>query len=326
MVKSRPIVNLPPLRPKALLIVVVALVALLAAEVGTLGALDYSKGWLAVVDTTAATSPADPVRLSDFNWDPSLFANDPDLAPFVHVVRENCPNLGGLATAKCLSNVLAARFAHGGPTQELFDANFSPVAVLRKHLAGEEGHCVTRSGIIATALLASGIPARMVQLYVPSAGHNAIEVFEPSRGWIFFDPTYGGELRLSGESRSAVALIGQAEKVEWVQSATPVKTAKGEVMNGQLAYAHGSSVLLSGHLIYPEPWLYTRVGRKLAPAPFNAKFLVIGTGSWRLAFVRRFLLVSIVLTMGTLVLLPAAFAVRLRSRRRRSGAASAVVA
>ncbi len=266
--------------------------------------LDYSRAWFDQASLTETL--AEENTLGGFSWDPTRYVGDPNLATYAAFKRQHCGDRTGLAAATCLGDELAARFPHGKPSGELFDRNYRPATLLKRHLDGEPGHCVTRSGIIATALLATGIPARMVQLHPPAAqmggDHNALEVFEPGQGWIFFDPTYGGELRSPSGRRSAAALVADGGRVRWVQTGNVPVALGGETLDGAATYAGDPSPLLTGYLVYPEPWLYTRVGDKVAPWPFQASYLLVGAPSRDLTYRRRALHVCIAVAAIALVL------------------------
>ena len=288
---------------------------LLVADVLTLQRLDYSKGWLDRTSVAEELHPADPLRLGKLSWDPHIYANSPQLGPFLALVRDHCPSLRPIETTRCLSNFLAARFSQGAPRHDLFDEAFVPIDDLNRHLAGEPGHCVSRSGIIATAMLAAGMPARVVQLRpLADTGHNALEVYDPEFGWIFFDPSFGGELKSSDGRFSAVALLASEGRPQWIQSAKRPDLTSGLPSDWKGLYAGATPQILRGHLIYPEPWLYTRVGPRLAPAPFRARFHVVGPRSLRLAFGRMFLHGGIVLTAMALLVLTAQTALSWRRR------------
>jgi hypothetical protein len=280
-----------------------ALTALLALELGLLGSMDYSKAWMTRTSLSEALQPQPPWRLAGLDWNPDAYAGNPKLEPLQQMVRQHCPDRSSLETAVCLSNLLAARFPHGNPKHELFDRNFDPVATLQSHLAGAPGHCVTRSGILAAALLSVGIPARMLQL-IPSfqhrqdrrSGHNAIEVWDPHVGWIFFDPTFGGTVKTKSGEQSAAALLAAGGGLSWMQLSAVPATVGTEPLDGQRAYAGNPTPRFHGNLIYPEPWLYTRVGRKQAPGPFTGSFVVVGPPSLRLAVGHQLLLGMIVVT------------------------------
>jgi hypothetical protein len=309
-------------------ILIRTLVPVLAVALGlellVLEKLDYSKGWLERIDLSEAEHPTHPLALGNLSWDPGFFVGNPELAPFAQMVREHCPRLGPIETARCLSDLLAERFPHGDPSQELFDRGFSPAADLQRHLEGQPGHCVTRSGIIATALLASGISARMVQLLPPAGvagGHNSIEVFDPNAGWIYFDPSFGGELESSHGGRSAAALLAASGRPHWLQSGKTPAVVAGKALDWRDIYAGTAPPILAGHLVYPEPWLYTRVGARTAPAPFRARFLVVGPRSWRLSFGRKFILAGLLMTATALFVVSAKVALSFRRARRRASTA-----
>ena len=265
--------------------------ALFCGQATLLAKLDYAKAWFERLDFGEAIDPRGPqgpLALGTLHWDPRFYVGQPALAPFAALARSECPGSEPLKTAICLSNVMAIRFPHGRPSHELFDANFDPARALTRHLNGEPGHCVSRSGILATALLASGIPARVVQLYPPSGhvqeGHNAIEVYDPAQGgWIFFDPTYGGRLESQTGARSAAGLVVAAGALRWIPLAMPASYPP-QPFDGAVTFSGAPTPRFSGHIVYPEPWLYTRVGKKQAPAIFSGTFLSVGPRSLRLAW------------------------------------------
>jgi hypothetical protein len=276
---------------------------LLGGLLSLLGLMDYSKGWLTRTSLADALEPPSPLALGSLDWNPAGYAGHPSLKPFVDLVQKHCPGEKSFATVVCLSDLLAERFPHGLPSVELFSAGFDPVATMNNHLAGAPGHCVSRSGILTAALLAVGIPARMVQL-VPSyldrndrrSGHNALEVWDKRMGWVFFDPTYGGTLQTAAGEQSAAALLAARGQFVWRQLGKIPAAVGHEVLDGQDAYDGNPTPRFNGHLVYPEPWLYTRVGTKQAPGPFNGAFLVVGVPSLRLALGHWLVLGSVAAT------------------------------
>jgi hypothetical protein len=219
----------------------------------------------------------------------------------------------------CLSNVLAARFGHGGPRQQLFDAKFDPTTALASHLSGASGHCVSRSGIIATALLATGVPARVVQLvWSPAegapAGHNALEFLDPEKGWTFFDPTFAGYFENASGSRSAAAIAFSGKAAIWRVAGVAPAGLETLPTPADSAFLSPKAVAF---LSYVEPWLYTRVGKPVAPRPFNARFVMAGPAASSMVLshwaLRGAILVTALGLAGCLVV-----AVRVRSRARRS--------
>jgi hypothetical protein len=265
------------------------LIALLALEVLGLKGMPYSTGWLLRTSLARALQPTMPLALGSLNWDAAPYQGAPALEPFRRVVEEHCAGQSPLETTICLSDLLAERFPHGEPEVELFDAHFDPVATMNHHLAGRPGHCVSRSGILATALLSVGIPARLVQMAPsfkvrndPRGGHNAIEVWDHRTGWIFFDPTSGGSIKTPAGEQSAAALLAAGGGVIWLQLGK-VPASPRQPLDGRITYAGNPTPRFSGNLVYPEPWLYTRTGVRLAPGPFRATFMVVGPPSLQLA-------------------------------------------
>jgi hypothetical protein len=113
--------------------------------------------------------------------------------------------------------------------------------------------------------------------------------------FFFFDPTFGGTAKTPAGEQSAAALLASHSAIRWTQlGAVPAST--GEPLDPQSAYDGVPTPRFNGHLVYPEPWLYTRVGRKLAPGPFNGLFVVVGPPSLRLAVGHWLLLGAIVAT------------------------------
>lgn len=238
----------------------------------------YSKAWLTTVTAEEAIRPPTLEKLGGTSWSPAMYVSEPSLAPFALLRNQHCPGRSTFDTVVCLSNLLAARFAHGSPHKDVFDVRYEPTAILQRHLAGEPGHCVTRSGIIATALLASGIPARLVQVQwsLPAAGiggHNALEFWDDQRGWTMFDPTYGGYFEVSDGARSLAAVALAGRTASWHQAAS---VPAGLIVDREAMSSSPVYVTDIGFVSYVEPWLYTRVGPHIAPLPFNGTFVLVG--------------------------------------------------
>src|SRR4051794_28336216 len=138
--------------------------AALLAQLLLLRGLDYSKAWFSAVAVQDALVPRDPLALGGLRWDPAPYVHAPELDSFRAMVNEHCAGRAAFETAVCLSDLFAVRFRQGEPDQEFFQKSYDPAAALARHLAGRPGHCVTRSGLMATALLSAGFPARVVQL------------------------------------------------------------------------------------------------------------------------------------------------------------------
>lgn len=302
---------------------ILALSLLLLGELVVLQQSSYSKAWLRTVTAEEAIRPPTLDKLGGTSWSPSTYVSEPSLAPFALLRNQHCPGRSTFDTVVCLSNLLAARFAHGLPHKDVFDVRYDPAGVLQRHLAGEPGHCVTRSGIIATALLASGTPARLVQVqwFLPAAGiegHNALEFWDDQRGWTMFDPTFGGYFEVSNGARSLAAVALAGLTATWHQAAT---VPAGLIVDRDAMSSSPVSVADIGFVSYVEPWLYTRVGPHIAPPPFNGTFVLVGPRAE--AFVARHwaLRAAIVATALAWAVMLSLAVLRIARRRRMSGQA-----
>lgn len=248
------------------------------ASLWALKALPYSS----IEFESIATAHEPPAKTGSFDlgtlhWEASTYTRSPALEPLRVFFRQTCGAKAGTDAVLCVSNAFADAFAHGDPKHETFEAHYDPVADLRDHMAHEPGHCVTRSSLLSAILLSVGVPARMVQLVTPTGnGHNLIEVFDSaSRTWVLFDPSVGGFLHVQGKAATADVVTLQPESVR--------------VGDHGRAPEHGivkdraySELLVPGVLaLYPEPWLYTRVGERLATRPFRARFVRLGEPTWQ---------------------------------------------
>jgi hypothetical protein len=271
-----------------------ALLALAAVQLFVLRRFDYSKAWLVHASMQEARAPRDPLALGDLHWDPARYQRSPALAPLRALVADHCAGKSSVATAECVSDLFARHFAHGIPAREFFDAEYSPAADLAEHLGGAPGHCVTRSGLLAAALLSAGFPARVVQLMPRTGGGpNVAEVWDAARGWVLVDPSFRVTIEGSDGTASAAAAQASPAQVRW-----RLNTALHEVVGAGSPINFGNlSRLVAGHLVYPDPWLYTRVGHRSAPAPFQARFVIVGPPSFRLGIVQPLLHIGITLAL-----------------------------
>jgi hypothetical protein len=272
------------------------LAALVAGQLALLRQLPYSRAWFTAVTVDEAYAPGDPLALGDLRWDPAPYAAAPSLAPLRALVASQCPARDALGTASCLSDLFAARFAQGPPGREFFATSYDPTEDLASHLAGAPGHCVTRSGLLAAALLACGFPARVVQLVPASGGgHNVAEVWDQARGWVFVDPTYRLTLDGAQGEMSAAAGLRSVDTARWRvnEAVRPIAGADKE----RKALFAEARILLGGNLVYPEPWLYTRVGHKHGPAPFQGRFVIVGRPTLTVGIGHRVLALGIVLSL-----------------------------
>ncbi len=144
-------------RRRPLFWVMFALVPLLVTLLVILAELPYASALLLPGDASSDGPSVDgtfeigpmPVHLGDYQG--------PELQAFRDYKHETCGDKGGIELAICLSNGLAKLFPHGAPDIEFFSRRYHPVADLAARKLGKPCHCVTRSALIATTLLASGI-------------------------------------------------------------------------------------------------------------------------------------------------------------------------
>jgi hypothetical protein len=168
-------------------------------------------------------------------------------------------------------------------------------------MAGAPGHCLTRSAILATELLSVGIPARVVQFVpVEDRGHTLVEVWDDADGWTVVDPSTSGILVGSkSPADSAVELLADPSTAEW----RGFGPASKQGVDGTAQTVH-LRALLRGDVIYPEPWLYLRVGERAAPWPFRGEYARIGRAFPTLGPLQQLLFWTIpVVALAGLVLL-----------------------
>jgi hypothetical protein len=173
--------------------------------------------------------------------------------------------------------------------------------------AGEPGHCLTRSAILATQLLSVGVPARVIQMMPRSGkGHTLVEVWDDRRGWTVVDPSTGGFVSKPGARGSAAELLAAPDRLRWTSFDSASSAAEA-----QSAYFRG---LLTGDLFYPEPWLYLRQGAKVAPWPFRGHYARVGPTLWAYGPAQFVLTAAAaVSTVSGFSLLAFAFAMRRRA-------------
>jgi hypothetical protein len=246
-----------------------------ALQLALLKSLPYARARLLAVPRAATAQPPTPAgfALGGLTWPLEAYAHDARLQPLRDYFGEFCAGRAGLAAATCLSDVMAAQFPHSAPRREFVDAHYDPVADLHEHRAGAAGHCMTRAALVSATLLAVGVPARVTQVFAADGnGHNVLEVWDAPRGWVVVDPTLGGVVvDARGPISAAQAAAAPAAAHVLVRGPAPRGAPPVEGM-----------LIFDGSVVYPEPWLYTRVGPRVAAWPFRAAFAHVGPTSWRL--------------------------------------------
>ena len=290
---------------------------LVVALVGALSymRLPYRSAWLThATEGEVAAAPTPNFRMGSIEWDVMRYAADPALEPFRSAFRNACGSEQGLNAALCVSDAMARQFPHGSPSAEFTDRTFDPVAHLAHHMAGEPGHCMNRVAIMAAELLAVGVPARVTQLLpMHGPGHNVVEVWDASYGWVVVDPTYGTVLGDGTKPASAFLLRRAPDHVPWhtlAAAPAPKSTVEDGRRNGP------DTRLYKGRLFYPEPWLYLRVGPRTAIWPFRGAFARLGTSPLdfgRVLLIRLGTIGAFTLALGFLL---AAWRVRRREAAR----------
>jgi hypothetical protein len=238
-----------------------------------LKALPYSSCRLISVSQEELRRPPTPdFSVGPLSWPVSRLKSEPTLAPFRESLHAACGDATGVEAATCAAEALARRSPFGQPSTEFVDRDFDPLKHFKQHMAGEPGHCLTRSAIVATELLAAGIPARVVQL-VPrrGQGHTVVGVWAAASGWTLVDPTYGGIISGPQDESSSADLLENPGRATW----RPLRSRLfvPSTTEGRQRFVRRA---LRGNLVYPEPWLYLRLGKKLAPWPFRGKYVHTG--------------------------------------------------
>ena len=250
------------------------LVASAVATVATVGLMAALPGRTSThsrvtVEEVAAVPHADGFHLDGMRFDLGAYRRDTRLEPLRQFMTITCPGRAGLGAAVCISDEFVRRFPFGAPHQEFVNPAYDPVADLRAHLAGEPGHCVTRSGLVAAILLASGISARQVQI-TGVLGHNVLEVYDEVAGWVMFDPTFGVTYASPDRPERPISVAAAVE-------------TKGILVTKSIGLSASSTPELREipEALFPDPWLYTRSGERAARWPFRGLFVHVGRTSLR---------------------------------------------
>jgi hypothetical protein len=280
-------------------------------------ALPYSSSAFERVDGDADAAPTkESFRVGSLEWHMDELAQAPQLEPLRTYFHAHCTGQRGLAAATCLSDSFARAFAQGEPTTEFVNASYDSCTDLARHAGGEAGHCVTRSGLAAAVLLSVGIPARVVQI-IPSEtrGHNLFEVWDEKNGWTLYDPSFGGTLMIGDRAVSAMQAAHHPTSVRW----SKVALSPNDAESARDTYANPEAPAFGGQIIYPEPWLYMRLGPRATHWPFRGAFAFYGPRAWRYGIGQSVLRIgTVVASLASLAFAIAALlAMRANARARR---------
>jgi hypothetical protein len=238
--------------------------------------LPYASSLMANTDVVVeASDPHHGFSIGSVRWEVERFSSAPALAPFRRYFFERCGSRTGTQAAMCLSEAFDRAFPAGTPKHEFFERRFDPVADFEVHLSGQPGYCVNRSAMLATTLLSVGIPARVASFCPRSGwgGHTLVEVWTGA-DWVVVDPTLVG---LVGSIRP-----NSATELKRRSDALRLFDADGSVRKDPYPL---SESIVSGELVYPEPWLYMRTGPRFSFWPFRGKFVQVGMYGWRFSTV-----------------------------------------
>lgn len=266
---------------------------IISIQLYTLEMLDYSTSyinWFLINEEINVPPPNDKFHIGNLEWNIKMYSESPDFEPFRQYFHIHCAGLKGVSAASCLSKNFIKTIPFGAPSEEIFEREYSPAMSFEKGLKGSPGHCVTYSTYTVNTLLSVGIPARFVQVFFEDkAGHNVVEVWDEEKGWVFFDPLNNGVLSKNGREISALEAVSSEEKLELLDADT--KTAARGYLTGSYNYAQER--LFKNYVIYPEPWLYTRMGEKKSYF-FRGSFAAFGDKSYLLGPLQNLLRFGII--------------------------------
>lgn len=203
-------------------------------------------------------------------WDRLLYERDPSLNPLRTFFRAECGERRGVDAAVCLATRFSVLFPVEPPQHEFLDSKYDLIEDFEAHVHGAPGHCVTRSGLLAAVLLAVGTPARQLQILLTNRlGHNLVEVWDESWGWVVVDPSY---LRIAVDSSGHPTSVNQVILGDASFKVIDPKFQTDFYDTLADLRAHGSIP----EIVFPEPWLYMRLGKRAASWPFRG--LMVHTG------------------------------------------------
>jgi hypothetical protein len=266
--------------------------ALFASAAGLLilRELPYSTARITAVEAVELRrAPTPDFTVGPLTWRVSALQEDAALGPFRDAMRGACGDSRGLAAAACATRILHDRVPPGDPSTEYVDRHFDPIAHFHRHMGGEPGHCLTRSAILASELLSVGIPSRVIQM-VPSSedGHTLVEVWDDSLGWVVVDPSTDGYVVSARGPALAIDLLTNRENLEW-KAFDHISPSPSEIESMRLYFRH----ILSGSLLYPEPWLYLRLGPRVGSWPTRGQYVRAGPMRLTLGPIQHALVVAI---------------------------------
>lgn len=253
------------------------LIGLIVAQCLALRSFNYAASQVEHLDVRKAMlAPQSQFRDGELFLDLEAYRSSPQLEEFRTFFRQNCGSKKGTEAALALANRLRISSEFGPDRDEFLMPTHDPAANLKTVLGGATSHCVSRSALVVTSLLSMGIPARVVQL-VPNdgKGHNVAEVWADGR-WILVDPSYGGLIATTRGPCSAAEALLTPYAVTFISIVPPASRAQPPLQH----YAEHGPRFFKDRIVYPEPWLYTRVGRRVAPWPFRGRFTIVGSGGW----------------------------------------------
>jgi len=246
---------------------------------GVLKALPCSTTLIEQVDPKqVATRPTLNFRLGSAEWDVASYALSPELEPFRSYFQAHCRGMSGKEAATALSEQLAAVSPWGTPVSHYTDVRFDPVEHFRVHTGGAPSFCGTRSAIITTSLLSVGIPARLVHLTKGDGvtGHAVLEVWDARSGWVLVDVSAHNMVTCGDRDASAMDILVNPGECTVDLGRLEV----GSQVASSLKEFYGSFKSSRISLMYPEPWVYLRMGRRSSFWPFRSMFVHTGPTSW----------------------------------------------
>ncbi len=238
--------------------------------------------------------PEPSFAIGTVRWDVGHYAQSLELSVFRRHFNFHCGNRRGIDAARCIANIMTASFPWGNSRHEFFDAGFDPALDFAAHLDGEPGHCVTRSGIAVTELLSVGNPARVAQLFNSAGrGHNIVEVWDQTHGWVLFDPSFGGELLAGDRFVSAATAIASPTLLRVSGSIpTPLPASAAAAFYGDPIHPVSIATIL-----FPSPFRYLRTGPRAVGNPFRGRFARLGDGWFKFGGAQNLLRLSMLLTI-----------------------------